>query len=209
MSLAAVLAFAIPVAATAVEWDQKQIAALADQLTRDVAKIKDGIAKDWERSDKHSARYVVLDDLMTLQHQVVALQTLLGAGEGREQTAPVYRRVLIRVSQARQDAAAFPEVAAQKHHIDAAHKTLAKLSAYYRPAPVFPPRSADHHAASSEGISCGIGARAPAAGVGEGSPFEPPHVDPSPRPTAAGLAGTLEAVGRPRKAGTDTAERTG
>jgi negative regulator of replication initiation len=139
MSLAAVLAFAIPVAATAVEWDQKQVAALADQLTRDVAKIKDGIARDWEQSDKHSARYVVLDDLMTLQHRVVALQTLLGAGEGREQSAPVYRRVLILVSQARQDAAAFPEVAAQKQHIEAAHKTLAKLSAYYAPVPVLLP----------------------------------------------------------------------
>jgi hypothetical protein len=52
------------------------------------------------------------------------------------------------------------------------------------PGSAYPIRSADHHAAPSEGISCGIGARAPAAGVGEGSPFEPPHVDPSPTPAA-------------------------
>ena len=48
----------------------------------------------------------------------------------------------------------------------------------------YPIGSADHHAASSEGIACGIGARAPAAGVGEGSPFEPPHFDLSPTPAA-------------------------
>jgi hypothetical protein len=52
------------------------------------------------------------------------------------------------------------------------------------PAPAYPIGSADHHAASSEGIACGIGARARAAGVGERSPFEPPHFDPSPTPTA-------------------------
>ena len=35
-----------------------------------------------------------------------------------------------------------------------------------------------------EGEACGIGARTPAAGVGEGSPFEPTHFDPSPTPAA-------------------------
>ena len=82
----------------------------------------------------------MLDDLRTLQHLTIALQTLLGAGEGRKTTRPVFSRVMVRVGQARSDAAAFPEIAAQQQHIDAANKILSKLVMYYSPPPkLLPP----------------------------------------------------------------------
>ncbi len=138
------LVLAVPALAAESEWDQAKVQALSQQLVRAVEKIKKGIAHDWDREDKQSARYVVLDDLMSLHHRTVALHGLLRAGGGRETTAPVFRRVLTGVEHARHDAASFPEVAKQRRHIEAADAALAKLEAYYAPAlaELPPPREA-------------------------------------------------------------------
>ena len=88
-AVAALALAAAPVAAGQVEWNQAEVSALTQQLLQHVSKIKKGIRRDWDREDKQSARYVVLDDAMTLHHRVVALDGLVRAGQGRERTAPV------------------------------------------------------------------------------------------------------------------------
>ncbi|MDJ0848528.1 MAG: hypothetical protein QNK04_09140 [Myxococcota bacterium] len=112
-------------------WDRRKVVAITKQLLREVEKIKMGIAHDWDRKDKESARYVVLEDVMSLHHRTVALLALVVKGGGPEATAPVFRRVLTGVEHARRDAANFPEIEKQRRHIEAADEALAKLKVYY------------------------------------------------------------------------------
>ena len=115
------------------EWKESEVQALTQRLLHEVSTIKRAVARDWDREDKQSPRYVVLDDLMTLHARVVALEGLVRAGQGPEKTAPVFRRVLTAVEHARRDAADFPEVQKQRAHIEAAEEAVAALEALYGP----------------------------------------------------------------------------
>ena len=53
------------------------------------------------------------------------------AGLGRDQTEPVFRRILDSVRNAKKDAKRFPEIEKARKHIEEAHKVLAELGAYY------------------------------------------------------------------------------
>ena len=117
-------------AATA-EWDEDEVARLANALGGEFAAIKKGIAERREEADPESARWIVLDDLMQLQHRAVAFEGLVRAGQGRDKTAPVFRRIVTGVENARRDAEAFPEVQKHRHHIERAESLLQELSRYY------------------------------------------------------------------------------
>ena len=113
--------------------DEKRVATLVDRVAAKASRIKKNVAREWDHADKESARYVVLNDLIVLQHQAVALVGLVRAGEGRDKTEPVYRRMQSAVQHARQDADKFPAIAAQRHHIAAAEAALAELADCYGP----------------------------------------------------------------------------
>ncbi len=113
--------------------DEKRVAALARKVGGAASRIKDNLARDWDRADKTSTRYVVINDLMILQHRAVALEGLIRAGQGRDKTEPVYRRMLSAVEHARQDSQQFPEIAAQQKHIDTAEAALQELADCYGP----------------------------------------------------------------------------
>ena len=130
VALASVL-FAAPGIAEPTAWDEAEVAKLAQQLVVEVAAIKENIAGRRDEADPQSARWVVLDDLMQLQHRVVAFEGLVRAGQGRENTEPVFRRIQTAVDNARRDAPAFPEVQKQREHIDRAAAALTALSSYY------------------------------------------------------------------------------
>ena len=129
--LAALALLAPCVASGQQDWNAKEVTKLTRKLSDEVRAIKTGITRDWDGADKESARYVVLDDLMALHHQVVALDALVRQGQGRKQTAPVFRRVRSAVDHARRDAALFPAIEKQRKHIEAADATLERLEAYY------------------------------------------------------------------------------
>jgi hypothetical protein len=131
IAVAGVLLVAAPAMTEPVVWDQKRVQNLAEDLATHVSNIKKGIAHARETADPKSPRWVVLDDLMQLQHRVVALVVLLSAGEGRDATEPVFRRVRSAVEHARDDAPAFPDVQKQARHIDKANAALDKLAAFY------------------------------------------------------------------------------
>ena len=113
------------------EWDQKRVAALANMLASEVLAMKQNISKARETADPDSPRWVILDDLMQLQHRVVALVAMVNSGQGRDKTEPIYRRVKSAVENARQDAPAYPAVRREQRHIDAANTALRKLSEFY------------------------------------------------------------------------------
>jgi hypothetical protein len=122
---------AAPGFAEPVAWNEAKVAKLASQLVFEVSKIKDNIAGRRDEADPNSARWVVLDDLMQLQHRVVAFEGLVRAGQGRDNTEPVFRRIRTAVDNARRDAPAFPELQKQREHIDRAQYALNALSVFY------------------------------------------------------------------------------
>ena len=65
-------------------WDQKRVGALAGMLASEILNMKKAIANARETADPESARWIVLDDLMQLQHRVVALVAMVNSGQGRE-----------------------------------------------------------------------------------------------------------------------------
>ena len=107
--------------------DEKRVAALVDKVAAKASRIKKNLQREWDHADKESARYVVLNDLIVLQHQAVALVGLVRAGEGRDKTEPVYRRMQSAVQHAREDSDRFPAIAAQRQHIAAAEAALEEL----------------------------------------------------------------------------------
>ena len=113
------------------EWDQDRVLMLARLMNYEVVKMKDDIAKARETADPKSARWIVLDDLMHLQHRVVVFEALISAGEGREATAPVFRRVRNALKQARRDAPAFPEIERQRKHISSLNTAVDKIAVFY------------------------------------------------------------------------------
>jgi hypothetical protein len=121
-----------PALAAPVEWNQERVLVLARQLGHEVVQIKDSIAHARETADPNSPRWVVLDDLMQLQHRVIVFEALVSAGEGQKETAPVFRRIRTAVKHARRDAPAFPEIQRQKRHLDRASEALEKLNAFYQ-----------------------------------------------------------------------------
>ena len=134
--LGATLAALLPPAAVALAtkpWNRSQVLALTQALLAEVKLIKRNLARDWDRADHQSPRYVVLEDVMALHRRAVALDGLVRAGEGAEKTAPVFRRVLTAVQHARRDAAEFPAIERQRVHIDKADAALARLKDYYGP----------------------------------------------------------------------------
>jgi len=112
-------------------WDEAEVTKLANELVAAVSAIKRNIAGRREEADPQSARWVVLDDLMQLQHRAVAFEGLVRAGQGRDATAPVFRRIRTAVEHARRDAQAFPDIQKQQKRIDQANSALEKLSIYY------------------------------------------------------------------------------
>jgi len=114
-----------------VAWDKAEVAKLADQLVVEVRAIKNNIAGRRDEADPHSARWIVLDDLMQLQERAVAYEGLVRAGEERAETEPVYRRIVTAVDNARRDAPGFPEIQQQHERLERVAAVLKALSGYY------------------------------------------------------------------------------
>ncbi len=130
-AVAMLVGTASPTRAEPREWDQKKVAHLVNQVLTAVSYMKKAVAAEWDRADKTSARYIVLNDLMIVHHRLVALLGLVRSGEGREKTEPVYRRVKTAVGHARRDANTFPVLEEQQSRIDAAEAALAQLAEFY------------------------------------------------------------------------------
>ncbi len=113
--------------------DEKRVAVLARKIAAAASRIKNNLARDWDRLDKTSTRYIVINDLMILHHRAIALEGLVRGGEGRDKTEPVYRRMQTAVQHARVDSQNFPKIAAQRKHIDDAEAALAELADCYGP----------------------------------------------------------------------------
>jgi len=122
---------AVVAAAEPAPWDEKRILKLTSRLVIEVDAIKTGIAREWERADKSSARYIVLNDLMMIQPRVVAFEGLVRAGQGRDKTEPVFRRIQDAVENAREDAQKYPAVRSQSKRIDTANAILEELGTFY------------------------------------------------------------------------------
>ena len=119
------------------EWDQDAVSKGLDRVVKAASNIRMGLfrgASDEEKApdrETTSVREVVFRDLSEIQRRAVALQGLVRAGEGYEQTLPLYRHLRSDIENAAADAKQFPEIATQQVHIDAARKAIDSLDAYY------------------------------------------------------------------------------
>ncbi len=134
------LALALPAAAIASshevpkptkEWDAHAVERLLDQLTKETRALQTGVGKHLEEAEEGSPRRIVLHDVYEIHHRVISLESAVRNGQSREQTEPIFRRLLDGVRNARRDAQAFPEIEAMRSHIDKADAELLELEAYY------------------------------------------------------------------------------
>ena len=118
-------------AASTKAWDEKAVAQLAHEFTLQTKLIQESVGPHVEQAAPNSPRRIVLNDVYEIHHRAVSLETGVRAGLGREQTEPVFRRILGSVRNAKQDAKRFPEIEKARKPIEEAHKLLAELGAYY------------------------------------------------------------------------------
>ena len=126
------------------EWNQDAVSRGLDRVVKAANNIRMDLfrgASDEEKDPNRetpSVREVVFRDLSEIQRRAVALHGLVRAGEGYEQTLPLYRHLRSDIENAREDAKHFPEIAQQQAHLDAAREAIRSLDAYYgyaAPAP--------------------------------------------------------------------------
>lgn len=127
----ATLVWAVGASAQTTDWDQKVAVREVNQLVKHAAKVKAGIAREYDREDKTSYRYIVLRDVMEIHHLAVNLQSGLRSGQGRDETRHIYDRLQRAIEQAQKDMVQFPAIAAQQADIDRADASLETLSAMY------------------------------------------------------------------------------
>jgi hypothetical protein len=61
----------------------------------------------------------------------VALATAVGAGQERDLTEPIFRRLMSGVQHAREDAQRFPEIEAVRSYVEKAEALLREMAVYY------------------------------------------------------------------------------
>ncbi len=112
-------------------WDQEAMVGLTKRFLEQTKHIQEGVGRHVEEAAPDSPRRIVLDDVYAIHHRGVALATAVGAGQGRDLTEPIFRRLMSGVQNARQDAKRFPEIEAVRSYIDKANELLGEMAAYY------------------------------------------------------------------------------
>lgn len=124
--------------APAAEWNQERVAAIADELASEASRLRQVVRKAFGGSQigggSARSRFRLRDLLRLLENETRHLRRQLEDGKGREETMPVYRRVMSTVSDARENARRTflsEDVLAQA---DKARDALMRLTAYYDPS---------------------------------------------------------------------------
>ena len=145
LGVVAVLALgATSTQAQTAKWDQKKVAALAEQLAKSVADLREQVRKQppVDAGPQRKARFEVLQDLKMINSTAKQLAADLGKGEGREETQPAYDRLqmLRRDAQEHAKSADVKEPVLSK--VVATKDLLAQIAPYYEnadmPAPAPP-----------------------------------------------------------------------
>lgn len=113
------------------DWDAAAVGRQLDRLSSETSKIQNGLGRHLEGEEDDSPRRVVLHDAYEIHHRVISLRMGVRNGLDRKQTEPVFRRLLGSVRNARQDAAAFPEIEEVRPAIDKSNAILKDLEGYY------------------------------------------------------------------------------
>jgi hypothetical protein len=115
------------------EWDQAKVTAIAAELAASLEDLEITVKKDptLVGTPMRAAQYQAREDLRQLVNTIERLAASLKAGEGREETLPIYRRA----EQHRRDAAEAARRAdipgPTQEKIEKARAILAQLTPYY------------------------------------------------------------------------------
>ena len=113
------------------DWDADAIARQLQRMSVETNKMQNKLGRHLEGAEENSPRRIVLHDVYEIHHRVISLRMGVRNGLGRDQTEPVFRRLLGSVRNARQDAASFPEIEEIRKHTDEANTILADLEGYW------------------------------------------------------------------------------
>jgi hypothetical protein len=131
--LASALVLASPRALAEPQWDQAKVSAIAQELAASLRDLEITVKKDptLVGTPMRAAQYQAREDLRQLVNTIDRLAASLEAGEGREETLPIYRRA----EQHRRDAAEAARRAdipgATQEKIEKSREILAQLAPYY------------------------------------------------------------------------------
>lgn len=122
---------------SAEEWDQERVAALAADFSASVNSLFQAARLETrEPMSRKNAIYLTVQDLRTLRRFSTRLANQLRAGEGQEETAPLFQRIgrVVRDIRARRGMA--PILRDAEEEIEATRAKLEELAAFYGvPAP--------------------------------------------------------------------------
>ena len=117
------------------EWDQEQVTALAEKLAEAAANLFREVSRNRGQeqigSGQARAREQFRDDLRTARDTSRNLARALGNGQSREQTTPVYRRLMMLVRNARETARRLMIEKPELEHVATANAALDALAPFY------------------------------------------------------------------------------
>ncbi len=144
-SILASVALAAPMLAASVAtaeplpWDQEKVAAIAAELPPATRALRASLRQKPPRTLGQAGRrafWRLRDQLRSIESSSRRLHNALLAGEGREETFPIYRRMIVTVRDAARELNRIPTVKPVEEHIETVAGVLKRLRPFYEEDPI-------------------------------------------------------------------------
>ena len=121
-----------------VTWNQEQVTAIAGELFEKTRELRATLRRQPPRTLGQSGRrafFRLRDEMGTIESASRRLHSALAAGEGREETYPTYRRMILAVRNVAQELRRMDLGEPANGRIQAAAEVLRRLRKYYEEEP--------------------------------------------------------------------------
>jgi hypothetical protein len=138
-TLAFCLTAASAAAADLLPWDQAEVTAIAAELPPATQALRVSLRQKPPPTLGQSSRrafWRLRDQLRSIESSASRLQSALAAGEGREETFPIYRRMIVTVRDAARELDRTPTVKPVEENIQVVAGILKRLRPFYEKDPI-------------------------------------------------------------------------
>ncbi len=139
MALAVSLIAASVATAEPLPWDQEKVTAIAAELPPATRALRVSLRQKPPRTRGQAGRrafWRLRDQLRSIESSSRRLHNALLAGEGREETFPIYRRMIVTVRDAARELNRIPTVKPVEEHIETVAGALKRLRPFYEKDPI-------------------------------------------------------------------------
>ncbi len=139
MALAAPVIVASVATAELLPWDQEKVTAIAAELPPATRALRESLRRQPPRTSGQAGRrafWRLRDQLRSIEATSRRLHNALVAGEGREETFPIYRRMITTVRDAARELNRTPTVKPVEEHIETVAGVVKRLRPFYEKAPI-------------------------------------------------------------------------